>query len=438
MTRWTAELAVPCDEPGAVLRPGVVEARDGVVTHVGTNSSGEAATEVRVDGLLLPGLINTHSHAPMSLFRGVGANLPLERWLGEVIWPQEAHLTEEDVYWGMTLACAEQLRFGVTTSCEMYFFDDALCDAVLAAGARAVVASGVLPTAVAGGSDGASWWTAQLERGADLHRRRHGDQGRIEVAIGPHAPYTVPMAGLRDAAELARTLGALFHTHLAETSAEVAAYVAAHGVSEVVHGAEHGLFDGRALLAHGVWLDDHDVAMVAELGVAISHCPQSNAKLASGMAPVRELLDAGVTVGLGTDGPASNNDLDLWDDMRTAAFVARLRTGDATALGSTEALELATKGGGRALGRGDLGVVRVGGQADLIAVAIDDSVFTPVVDDAQLLEHLVWSGSGRSVTDVWVAGRQVVEDGRPLFVDVERARHEVQRRAVRLAEAVRR
>ena len=198
--------------------------------------------------------------------------------------------------------------------------------------------------------------------------------------------------------------------------------------------AEAGVLDGRVLAAHSIWLSPADLDVYAAHDVAVAHCPQSNAKLASGVAPLTDLLARGIRVGLGTDGPASNNDLDLWEEVRLAALLARLRTGDPAALSATAALDLATRGAGRALGRSDLGVLAPGAPADLVAMRLDDPAFVPLLDDAMLLEHLVWSASSRLVTDVWVAGRQVVRAGECLTVDVDEARAQVHQRARRLAD----
>ena len=192
------------------------------------------------------------------------------------------------------------------------------------------------------------------------------------------------------------------------------------------------MFDGRVLAAHSIWLSPEDLAVYTDNDVAVAHCPQSNAKLASGIAPLTDFLDRGVRVGLGTDGPASNNDLDLWEEMRLAAMLARLRSGDAGALPAAAALDLATRGAGRALDRPDLGVLAPGAKADMVAVSLDDPAFVPLLDDAMLLEHLVWSASSRLVTDVWVGGVPVVVDREHRTVDVDRARDEVGRRAARL------
>ena len=434
--RYVADAVVPCTGGAVVLRPGAVEVSGDSVTRVGTPgdlrslSEGDVR-EVRVDGALLPGFVNTHCHSPMTLFRGTGENLPLLRWLHEVLWPREAHLEPDDVYWGMTLAAAELLAFGVTTSCEMYFHPDAVADAVVGAGSRVVLTPAVL--ALPGTETAGDWWTASLEQYADFHTRRHGEAGRIEVGFAAHAAYSVPLAGLVDTAAAAEERGALFHLHLAETATEAEAFEAEHGGSVPRVLAEAGVFDGRVLAAHSIWLSPEDVDTYAGHDVAVAHCPQSNAKLASGIAPLTDLLARGIRVGLGTDGPASNNDLDLWEEMRLAALLARLRQSDAGALPAGVALDLATRGAGAALGRPDLGVLAPGAKADMMAVSLDDPAFVPLLDDAMLIEHLVWSASSRLVTDVWVGGEQVVVDREVRTVDLARARDEVGRRAARLA-----
>ena len=435
--RYRADAVVACDRPGLVFRPGVVEVSGDTVTHVGTSGTqthGPAVREVRVRGALLPGLVNVHCHSPMTLFRGSGENLPLHRWLNEVLWPQEAHLTEDDVYWGMSLAAAELLCFGVTTTCEAYFFEDALADAVVDAGSRSVVTPGVLQ--LPGHDSDAGWWSRRIAEIADFHARRHGDRGRIEVGFAPHAAYTVPLPVLVDIGEAARGLDALFHIHLAETEEECRRFADEHGDSTPAVLARHGVLDGRVLAAHSIWLSAADIDLYGQLDVAVAHCPQSNAKLASGVAPLVGLLARGIRVGLGTDGPASNNDLDLWEEVRLAAMLARVRERDAAALPAAAALDLATRGAGRALGRPDLGVLAPGSCADMVAVRLDDPAFVPLLEDAQMIEHLVWSASSRLVTDVWVAGVPVVESGRCLTVDVEEARHQVEARARRLHLAV--
>jgi len=436
IVRYVADAVVPCAGDVAVLRPGALEVSGDTVVRVGTPgdlraTGGAGVREVVVDGALLPGFVNAHCHSPMTLFRGTGENLPLLRWLHEVLWPREAQLEPEDVYWGMTLAAAELLAFGVTTTCEMYFHEDAMADAVVDAGSRAVLTPAVLQ--LPGTQAGGEWWTDSLDRFGRFHARRDGEAGRLEVGFAAHAAYTVPLAGLVDTAAAARERGALFHLHLAETAGEGDAFTAEHGGTVPRVLAEAGVFDGRVLAAHSIWLSPEDIADYAAHDVAVAHCPQSNAKLASGIAPVVDLLAAGVRVGLGTDGPASNNDLDLWEELRLAALLARLRQDDAGALPAARALDLATRGAGAAIGRPDLGVLAPGSKADMMAVSLDDPAFVPLLDDGMLVEHLVWSASSRLVTDVWVGGERVVADGVVATVDLGRARHEVGRRAARLA-----
>jgi 5-methylthioadenosine/S-adenosylhomocysteine deaminase len=438
-TRLVADAVLPCDGSGAVHRPGAVDVgADGRIVRVGP-APGAAGSEpdsgewmVRdVGGLLLPGLVNAHCHSPMTLLRGQGEGMPLQRWLREVIWPREARVGAEDVYWGMALACAELLRFGVTTSMEMYFHDDALASAVADAGSRCVVTPGVV---VAPGWERFGTWQQRIEWIAGL-RQQYAGHPRIEVGFGPHSAYALPEEALRAVGDAARATGAPVHLHLAETEHEGDEVSARHGgasVSRVL--ADLGLFDvDRVLAAHGVWLSPADVRLLADEGVAVAHCPGSNAKLASGTAPVVELLRAGIAVGLGTDGPASNNDLDLWEEMRLAALVARQRSRDPTVLPAAEVLQLATAGGAAALGRPDLGALAPGRWADVVRLDLDDAGFVPVLEDGDLVAHAVWSASRAAVRDVWVAGRQVVADGVCTTVDVAEARRRVQAAAVRLA-----
>jgi 5-methylthioadenosine/S-adenosylhomocysteine deaminase len=438
--RYRAEAVVPCDGSRRVFRPGFVDVAGGAVTRVGAlhelvdTEAEERLEEVEVRGALLPGLVNIHCHSPMTLFRGTGENLPLASWLQDVLWPREAHLTAADAYWGMTLALAELLRFGVTTTCEQYFFEDAIVDSVLAAGSRAVVTAGILQLPGFEGRE--DWWDTRIAEIVDFHRRRNGEEGRIEVGFAPHAAYTVPLPVLVDAASEARSLDALFHFHLAETEDEGKPFEAEHRGSIPAVLAKEGVFEGRVLAAHCIWLSPEDMAVLRRHDVAVAHCPQSNAKLASGNAPLCELLAQGIRVGLGTDGPASNNDLDLWEEMRLAAMFARLRERDAAAIDSATVLELATRSSGLALGRSDLGLLAPGARADMIAVSLEDPGFVPLLDDDLLIEHLVWSASSRLVTDVWVEGRKVVEAGRCLTVDVDEACAQVEQRARRLQASV--
>jgi 5-methylthioadenosine/S-adenosylhomocysteine deaminase len=438
-TRLVADAVLPCDGSGAVYRPGAVDiGPDGRIVYVGPVASPAASTSdggewtVRwVGGLLMPGLVNAHSHSPMTLLRGQGEGLPLDRWLREVIWPREARIGPEDVFWGMSLAAAELLRFGVTTTVEMYFHDDLLAQAVDAAGSRCLLTPGVV---VAPGWERFGTWTERIDWTLQL-REAYADHPRIEVGFGPHSAYALPDEALVAIGEAARATGAPVHVHLAESEHEGDETSARHGgatVPQVL--AELGLFDvPRVLAAHGVWLTEKDVALLAASEVAVAHCPSSNAKLASGTAGVPALLRAGVRVGLGTDGPASNNDLDMWEEMRLAALLARQRERDPTVLPAAEVLSLATAGGAAALGRPDIGALAPGRWADVIRLDLEDPGFVPVLADGDLAAHAVWSGSRSAVRDVWVAGNQVVRDGDCLTVDVAEVGRRVQAAATRLA-----
>jgi 5-methylthioadenosine/S-adenosylhomocysteine deaminase len=429
MQRFTARAAVVGDRAGTVVPDAVVDVEDGRIHWIG--SAAEApeapdATRVALPGVLLPGLVNAHSHAPMVLFRGQGEGLPLDRWLGEVMWPREARLTGDDVEAAMTAASAELLRNGVTTSVEMYFSPERIAAAVGRTGARAVIATPLIPL------PGFPPVDEQLSAAAALAGSAPAG-GRVEYGLGPHAAYTVPLPVLADAARLAREHDLLLHLHVAETATEGADLLARHGLSVPSLLAAHDVLGGRVLAAHCVHMDDGDLELWAEYDVAVAHCPASNAKLASGVARLRDMLDRGIRVGLGTDGPASNDALDLLADARLAAQLARLAAGDATALSAAEALWLATGASADALGRPDLGQLAVGRRADLVHVDTRDLVFEPVGDLTDVLTHLVWSGGGRYVRDVWVDGQQVVADGVCTTVDAEALRADVATRAARLA-----
>jgi 5-methylthioadenosine/S-adenosylhomocysteine deaminase len=427
--RFTARAAVVGDRAGTVVPDAVLDVDEGRISWVGPAAEAPpapGAEVVELPGVLLPGLVNVHSHAPMVLFRGQGEGLPLDRWLQEVMWPREARLTPEDVEVAMTAASAEMLGNGVTTSVEMYFHPERIAAAVGRTGARAIILSTLIPL------PGLPPVEQQLSRAVELAAAAPGD-GSVEFGIGPHAAYTVSLPVLREAASICREHGLLLHLHVAETATEGADLLATHGLSVPALLASHDVLGGRVLAAHCVHMDDGDLDLWQEYDVAVAHCPASNAKLASGIAPLREMLDRGIRVGLGTDGPASNDGLDLFADLRLAASLARLANRSATALTAADAFWLATGAAADAIGRPDLGQLEAGRRADLVHVDTRNLVFEPVGDPADLLAHLVWSGAGRHVRDVWVGGRQVVRDGGSTTVDSEALRLDVAARAARLA-----
>ncbi|MBW0115270.1 amidohydrolase family protein [Pseudonocardia abyssalis] len=415
MIRLTAPVVLPCDPACSVLRDGVVDVSDdGRITFVGPRASAPASdAPVRaLPGVLLPGLINTHAHTPMLALRGAGGDLPLLRWLHEVMWPMEARLTGDDVRAAMTAGGVELLRTGCTTSVEMYFHTQAVLDAVHTVGSRVVLTPGVI---AAPGWDRLGTWQQMRD---DISARIDADgvvNGRVELGYGPHSAYTLPPEALASIGEHAQARGALLHVHVAEAEEEDAAARASHGSVPALLDAL-GVLDGRVLAAHSIQLSDDDIALFSARGTAVAHCPGSNAKLAAGIARVTALRRAGVRVGLGTDGPASGDDLDVWSEARLAGLLARVTSGDAAALTASELLLMATRDGAAAIGRDDLGAVEPGRWADLVHVDLDDPVFTDPADDAQLLSNLVWAGGSRLVRDVWVAGEQVLADGEPTRV----------------------
>jgi 5-methylthioadenosine/S-adenosylhomocysteine deaminase len=430
--RLVADAVFTVDDDDTMFAPGAVELDDdGRIAWVGDPWQVPPAAGMQVEelgGLLMPGLVNCHAHSPMTLVRSAGDGLPLDRWLTESVWPREARLRDEDVYWGMTLGAAELLGNGTTTTCEQYRHPAPVIQAVLDAGIRAVYTPGIFDVP---GESEKETWEALLAEACELFDTTDGRDGRLHLGFGPHAAYTVPPEGLRTIAAEAQRRDALFQIHLAETKAECDLVLERYGMSAPALLANEGALDGRVLAAHAVWLDDKDLDVVAGYDVAVAHCPGSNGKLGAGVAPLRTLLARGVRVGLGTDGPASNDDLHLWDEMRLAAILARATAGDPGAVSTADALRLATRGGADALGL-PVGTLEPGRPADLIRLRTDDARFTPSVTDAELLGHLVWAGAGYLVTDVWVGGARVVEAGCCTRIDEARARTEVAERARRL------
>lgn len=413
------------DRAGTVHTPGVLDVAGGEVVWAGPERAAPPPGGAVLDlgGLVMPGLVNTHAHTPMTLMRGAGDGLPLARWLAEVVWPLEAPLTEEDVRWGMLLGARELLCSGVTTTCEQYSHPRAVADAALETGIRCVVAPAVFE-----GPGARPSWPRALEEAAALHADYHGRAGLLTVALGPHSAYALSAEGLAATAGLAARLGALVQLHVAETAAEDDEVRAAHGCGSVELLERLGVLDCQVVAAHAVWVSDEDLDRFVAHGVAVAHCPTSNAKLGSGVARLADMLARGVTVGLGTDGPASNDTLDLWEEMRTAALLARAVSADASLVPAAEALWLATGGGADALGLAT-GCLSAGRAADFVRVELADSRFVPAADGRELLSHLVWAAGSRLVTDVWVGGRPVVVGGVCATVDAEEARRQVQTRA---------
>ena len=361
---------------------------------------------------LLPGLVNAHGHAAMSLLRGHADDLALDTWLQEHIWPLEQRwVSAEFVHDGVQLALAEMLRSGTTCFSDMYFFPDVAARAAVAAGMRAQVAFPILEMPSAWGRDADDYLSRGLQVLDDF---RHSEL--VEVALGPHAPYTVGDAALRRTATLAAELDAGIQIHVHETLREVEQSLAEHGQRPLARLERLGLLGPRTQCVHGVFLDAEDRALLSARGSHVIHCPRSNLKLASGLAPVATLLDEGINVALGTDGAASSNGLSLFDELQLAALLAKAVTGQATALPAAQALHMATLAGARALGLEErIGSLVPGKQADLIAVDLSGPEHQPV---HQPLSQLVYTAAGRAVSHVWVAGRPLMRERQLTTLDL--------------------
>ena len=405
--RWV----VPVEPAGTVLEHHSVAVQGGKIHAVLPSASAAqrftARERVVLDThALIPGLVNVHTHAAMTLMRGLADDLPLMTWLTGHIWPAEAkHVSHAFVRDGTLLACAEMLRGGVTCMNDMYFFPEASAEAVLRAGMRAALGLIAIefPTAYAASAD------EYLSKGLALRDQlRHEEL--LSFCLAPHAPYTVNDATFERIAGYAAELGLPVHVHMHETAHEIAGTANAFGrAGERPLARLHrlGLVNPQLIAVHAVHLDADDIALLAKYGASVAHCPASNLKLASGIAPIAALLDAGVNIGIGTDGAASNNRLDMFAEMRLAALLAKGASGRAEVLPAHAALRAATLGGARAMGIDErTGSIATGKSADLTAVDLSGIDSQPVFDP---VSHLVYVSGRNDVSDVWVNGHQVVK-----------------------------
>jgi 5-methylthioadenosine/S-adenosylhomocysteine deaminase len=363
--------------------------------------------------VVIPGLVNAHTHSAMALMRGIADDLPLKPWLEQHIWPAEARLVSpEFVHDGTLLACAEMLRGGITACNDMYYYPDASARAYEEAGMRALVGAPVLdfPTPYAADAD------AYLALGLAA-RDAWKHVPTLTFGLAPHAPYTVSDETFAKVVMYARQVDMSVQTHLAETLEEVASATAATGMSPLARLDRLGVTGPGFIAIHGVHLDDADRKLLAKHGSHVVHCPASNMKLASGLAPVPALLAAGINVALGTDGAASNNRLDILAEMRLASLLAKVTTGDAAALPAATALAMATINGARALGIDAVaGSLAPGKDADIAAVDLSRVATQPVFDP---VSHLVNAADRHCVSDVWVRGMRVVADGELVTLDTQ-------------------
>ena len=421
---------MPVEPPGVVIERGYVAVSEGRIVGVGrVESMPTYSAEEVIDArgmAALPGLINAHTHVPMTVLRGIAQDKPLKEWLQE-IWEFEAKMGREEVLAGARLGVLEMMLSGTTTFADMYFHEDAVAQAVLEAGIRAVLSYGMI--------DMRDWVRDETKTEEELKGAERffsewhmAEEGRIRVSLGPHATYTCSAELLKRSAEAARSRGLILHTHLSETREEVEEVRRRIGLSPPEYLEELGVLDSNVLAAHGVWLEEGEIDVLARRGASVVHCPASNLKLASGIAPVPEMLRRGVNVALGTDGPASNDTLDMFREMRLAAILHRGASLDPTALKAWDVLRMATINGAKALGlESEVGSLEVGKRADLILV---DLRRPHLATSKDIVSSLVFSASGADVDTVIVDGRVVVRRGEPTTLD----RQEVVARAVEAAQ----
>lgn len=412
-----------------VITDGAVDVADGQITWAGANSEAPEhhGSTIVVHGLLMPPLVNGHCHTPMVLFRGAGEGLPVDRWLSEVMWPREAKLTAGDVHAGMALGVAEMLTNGIGTSSEMYFYPDAMVEAVDAANFRSVISA---PFMDVDSFAGLGPMPAQIDAAVDF-AASVASHPRITPALGPHSAYTLKPETLRTIGELAISHDLLVHIHVSELPAEND-MIADHGPSVVKLLDGLGLLSPKMVAAHGIWMDDEDIAILAERGVGVCHCPVSNMGHGMGVAPVLRLREAGVDVCLGTDGPASHYRLDMFDEMRSALRLHRVTSLNAAELAPRDVLRMGTSAGARVLGL-DTGQLRPGFRADLLNIDLDRLSFGPILNESEIPAAVVWGGSRSAVRNMWIEGQPSVVDGNPIGVPVSELRAEVQARSESLA-----
>ncbi len=418
-------------EHGRVLRPDMSTERadvyieDGTIEAIGDATGADRHLDAS-GAIVIPGLVNAHTHVAMTLFRGSADDKPLDRWLREDIWPVEAALEPADVRAGAELGLVEMIRSGTTALVDMYFHMDEVAEAVTEAGLRARLGYG----AVTVGKDEADA-TAELETSLEFARRYDGAaDGRISTAFMPHSLTTVDESYYREFVPEAREAGVPVHLHANETTDEVDPIVEEYDEDPLAYATDLGLLDASDFIAHGVHLSDAEIGLLAERQTGVVHCPASNMKLASGMAPVQRLLEAGVPVGLGTDGAASNNTLDMLDELRDAALLGKLAAGDAGAVPAPAALRMATEGGSLVAGLG-AGRIEAGAPADLAVIELERSHLTPVHDP---VSHLVYAADGHDVRHTVCDGEVLMEDREVIPFDEPAVRERAARQANALFE----
>jgi len=403
------------DAEDRTLQQGLVAVDNGCIVYVGSTDAGYTAS-TEIDGrrkLLMPGLINAHTHIPMTLFRGLAEDIPLSTWLEKVIWPREAMLKPEDVYVGALLGCAELIKTGTTCFNDMYFFMEQVAEAVAKSGLRAVLAEGMIEL-------------GDLEKGQEtLHKSeafaKNYDRfagGRVRTRLGPHSEYSCSLEFLRKVKDRAQSLGVGIHMHLAESKPYADSVAAKLGKSATRRLEEIGFLDDQLIVAHCIHLDQEEMNILARHQVGVAHCPVSNMKVALGIAKIVDMVNRGIRVGVGTDGPASNNHVDMLKDMKIAALAQKSLYGDAAVLPAKKLLRMATIDGAMALGLDrEIGSIEVGKRADLILIDLNKPHLSPPADPWTTVAH---SAMGSDVDTVIVEGRVLMQSRRLTELDEEK------------------
>ena len=407
------------DHQDTLIERGAVAVSADRIVEVGPedtlSASYEAARTIDAcGGIIMPGLVNTHTHVAMSLFRGLADDLPLSNWLNDYMFKAEAQwLNPESVYAGALLSCAEMLLSGTTTCCDGYFFEGAVAQAVNEAGMRAILAQGIVDFPAPGVPDPKK----NIMVARQFIETWDGETSTITPGLFCHSPYTCSEETLKEARKAADELGALFQIHVAETQKEVKEIQQSHGVSPVQYLDRIGVLNAQTLLVHAIWVDEADIACMADHGLGVSVTTESEMKLASGIAPIPEFLKKGIAVGIGTDGSASNNNLDMFQEMDMCAKLHKVNRLDPTVLNAKEVLALATRGSAEAIGLGNqIGSLEKDKKADLIIIDTRKPHLTPLYDPAS---QLVYAANGSDVRDVIIDGKLVVSNRALLTFDIE-------------------
>lgn len=420
------------NEENEIIDRGEIVIQGDSISYIGKirENNGEKAQEdysrvIDARGqVCLPGFINAHTHAPMTLFRGFADDLPLMTWLETKIWPAEEKLKGEDVYWGTLLSCLEMIKSGTTTFNDMYFFMEDMANAVSESGIRAVLSRGLI------GLDEKKAALGLKETEQLISTWHNSADGRIRVMFGPHAPYTCQPDYLQKIMEKAEQYGLPLHIHLAETRFEVEQSKELYQMTPIEHMESLGLFNFPVVAAHCVHLSPNDIEILSRRNVAVAHNPGSNLKLASGVAPVPQLLEAGVTVSLGTDSAASNNNLDMLEEIRLAALIHKGVSGDPMVVPAYKALEMASREGAKSLfWEDEIGILKPGYKADLILLNMQKPHLCPLHDPAA---HIVYAAQSSDIETVMINGEIIMENREMKNMDEEKIMHYAQKLAFTL------